>query len=100
MLNLMKVTGPMSIRKIGLDHDITLMTGIEIIPVENISAKSLLFYSRDDNDVKWLNAEYLTNNLADYQLIETHGGHFMWVGEDMEKIKKKRIEFLNTINFN
>ncbi len=99
VMGLMKVTGPMSIRKAGLDHDIKLMTAIERIPVDNIAVKSLLFYSRDDNDVKWLNAEYLTNNLADYELIETHGGHFMWVGEDMEKIKRKRVEFLNTINF-
>ena len=99
VLNLMKVTGPMSIRKAGLDHDVELMTAIENIPVDNINVKSLLFYSRDDNDVKWLNAEYLTSNLADYELIETHGGHFMWVGEDMEKIVRKRIEFLKTINF-
>ncbi len=99
VLNLMRVTGPMSIRKAGLDHDITLMTAIERIPVENIAVKSLLFYSRDDNDVKWLNAEYLTNNLDNYELIETHGGHFMWVGEDMENIERKRVEFLNTINF-
>jgi pimeloyl-ACP methyl ester carboxylesterase len=99
LLNLMKVTGPMSIRKAGLDHDIKLMTAIERIPVDNIAVKSLLFYSKDDNDVKWSNAEYLTNNLADYELIETHGGHFMWVGEDMEKIERKRVEFLKTINF-
>jgi hypothetical protein len=89
----------MSIRKAGLDHDVELMTAIENIPVDNINVKSLLFYSRDDNDVKWSNAEYLTSNLADYELIETHGGHFMWVGEDMEKIERKRVEFLKTINF-
>ena len=99
VVNLMNVTSPMSIRKAGLDHDVELMTSIENIPVDNIHVKTLLFYSRDDNDVKWLNAEYLTSNLADYQLIETHGGHFMWVGEDMEKIKRKRVEFLKSINF-
>jgi len=100
LVNLMKVTGPMSIRKAGLDHDVELMTSIEIIPVDNIHVKSLLIYSRDDNDVKWSNAEYLTSNLADYELVETHGGHFMWIGEDMEKIERKRVEFLKTINFN
>lgn len=99
ILSLMKVTGPMSIRKAGLDHDIELMTAIKKIPVEKINVKSLLFYSRDDNDVKWANAEYLTSNLADYEIIETHGGHFMWVGEDMEMIKKKRVEFLNSVQF-
>lgn len=99
VLNLMKVTGPMSVRKAGLDHDVELMIAIEKIPVDKINVKSLLFYSRDDNDVKWSNAEYLTSNLADYELIETHGGHFMWVGEDMEKIKRKRVEFLKTIKF-
>ena len=99
LMNLMKVTGPMSIRKAGLDHDVELMTAIENIPVDNINVRSLLFYSRDDNDVKWSNAEYLASNLADYELLETHGGHFMWIGEDMEKIEQKRVGFLKTINF-
>jgi hypothetical protein len=61
--------------------------------------KSLLVYSKEDNDVKWLNAEYLKNNLKDFELFETHGGHLMWVGEDMNKIKLKRIEFLKSIDF-
>jgi len=100
IVKLMYVTGPMSIRKAGLNHDVELMTSIEKIPVEDIQVKSLLLYSRDDNDVKWKNAEYLSNNLADHELVETHGGHFMWVGEDMEKIKRKRVEFLETINLN
>jgi pimeloyl-ACP methyl ester carboxylesterase len=99
IMNLIISTSPMSIRKQGLDHDVELMTSIKKIPVDNIHVKSLLIYSRDDNDVKWLNAEYLTSNLKDYELLETHGGHFMWVGEDMDKIKTKRVEFLNSINF-
>jgi len=97
--NLMDTTGPMSLRKLGLNHDIELLVSLEKIPVDKINAKSLLVYSRDDNDVKWLNAEYLVNNLKNFELLETHGGHFMWVGEDMEKIKNKRIEFLKSINF-
>ncbi len=99
MMKLMDTTVPMSIRKLGLNHDIELLFSIEQIPVDNISAKSLLIYSRDDNDVKWLNAEYLESNLKDFELVETHGGHFMWVGKDMEKIINKRIEFLRSINF-
>jgi len=31
--------------------------------------------------------------------LVTHGGHFMWIGEDMDKIKSKRIEFLKSIKF-
>ena len=97
--NLIKTTVPMSLRRLGLNHDVELLTSIEKIPVDNIKAKSLLIYSKEDNDVKWLNAEYLENNLKDFELLETHGGHFMWVGEDMEKIKSKRIEFLKSIHF-
>jgi len=52
--------------------------------ISNINVKSLLVYSREDNDVKWLNAEYLERNLKDFELMETHGGHFMWIGEDMD----------------
>ncbi|MGB2963566.1 MAG: alpha/beta hydrolase [Anaerolineales bacterium] len=99
IMNLIISTSPMSIRKLGLDHDVELMTSIKKIPVDNIHVKSLLIYSRDDNDVKWLNAEYLTSNLKDYELLETHGGHLMWVGEDMDKIKAKRVGFLKTITF-
>jgi len=99
IMKLMDTTVPMSIRKLGLNHDIELLFSIDKIPVDNINVKSLLIYSRDDNDVKWLNAEYLENNLKDFELLETHGGHFMWVGEDMDKIKNKRIEFLKSINF-
>jgi len=99
LMNFMDTTVPMSIRKLGLNHDIELLLSIEKIPVDNINVKSLLVYSRDDNDVKWLNAEYLESNLKDFELIETHGGHFMWIGEDMDKIKSKRIEFLKSLNF-
>ncbi len=99
LIDFMDTTVPMSLRKLGLNHDIELMTSIENIPVDNINVKSLLVYSKDDNDVKWLNAEYLIANLKDYELLVTHGGHFMWVGEDMDKIKSKRIEFLKLIKF-
>lgn len=99
VMKLMDTTIPMSIRKQGLNHDLELLTSIEKIPVDNITVKSLLVYSKEDNDVKWLNAEYLETNLKDFELLVTHGGHFMWVGEDMDKIKSKRIEFLNSINF-
>lgn len=99
VMDFMNTTVPMSIRKLGLNHDIELLTSIENIPVDNINVKSLLVYSKDDNDVKWLNAEYLIANLKDFELLETHGGHFMWIGEDMDKIKSKRIEFLKSINF-
>jgi len=92
-------TFPMSLRKLGLNHDIELLLSIEKIPVDNINVKSLLIYSKEDNDVKWLNAEYLETNLKDFELLVTHGGHFMWIGEDMNKIKSKRIEFLKSINF-
>jgi len=95
--NLLNSTLPMSIRKLGLNHDIELLTSIKEIPVQNINVKSLLIYSREDNDVKWLNAEYLQTNLKDFELVVTHGGHMMWIGEDMDKIKSKRIEFLKSI---
>jgi len=96
---LVDTTVPMSIRKLGLNHDLELLTSIEKIPVSNINAKSLLIYSKEDNDVKWLNAEYLQANLKDFELLVTHGGHLMWIGEDMDKIKLKRIEFLKSIKF-
>jgi len=96
---LVDTTVPMSIRKLGLNHDLELLTSIEKIPVGNINAKSLLIYSKEDNDVKWLNAEYLQTNLKDFELLVTHGGHLMWIGEDMDKIKLKRIEFLKSIKF-
>ncbi len=99
LIKLMDTTVPMSLRKLGLNHDIELLTSIEKIPVDNINVKSLLVYSKEDNDVKWLNAEYLETNLKDFELLVTHGGHFMWIGEDMDKIKSKRIEFLKSINF-
>ncbi len=99
LIKFMDTTVPMSIRKLGLNHDIELLTSIEKIPVDNINVKSLIVYSKEDNDVKWLNAEYLETNLKDFELLVTHGGHFMWIGEDMEKIKSKRIEFLKSINF-
>jgi pimeloyl-ACP methyl ester carboxylesterase len=92
-------TVPMSLRKLGLKHDVELLTSIEKIPVDNINVKSLLIYSKEDNDVKWINAEYLKTNLKDFELLVTHGGHMMWIGEDMDKIKSKRIEFLKTLKF-
>jgi pimeloyl-ACP methyl ester carboxylesterase len=97
--NLINTTLPMSLRKVGLNHDVELFTSIEKIPVDNIKVKSLLVYSKEDNDVKWLHAEYLEENLKDFEVVVTHGGHMMWVGEDMDKIKSKRIEFLKSIQY-
>ncbi|NVM46671.1 MAG: alpha/beta hydrolase [Candidatus Lokiarchaeota archaeon] len=99
LMKFLDTTLPMSVRKIGLKHDIELLTSIKKIPVDNINVKSLLVYSKEDNDAKWLNAEYLETNLKDFELLVTHGGHVMWIGEDMDKIKSKRIEFLKSINF-
>ncbi len=99
VMKLLDTSAPMSLRKLGMNHDIDLLTSIEKISVENINVKSLLIYSKEDNDVKWLNAEYLKNNLKDFELLVTHGGHLMWIGEDMDKIKSKRIEFIKSINY-
>jgi len=97
--NLLYTTVPMSLRRIGLNHDLELLTSLSEIPVDNIKVKSLLIYSKEDNDVKWVNAEYLQTNLEDFELLVTHGGHLMWIGEDMDKIKSKRIEFLKSMKF-
>ena len=99
IIKFLDTTVPMSTRKLGLNHDIELLTSIEKIPVDNIKAKTFLVYSKEDNDVKWLNAEYLKTNLKDFELLVTHGGHMMWIGEDMDKIKSERIEFLKSIDF-
>ncbi len=99
VIGFLNSTVPMSIRKLGLDHDIELLLSIEKIPTDNINVKSLLIYSKEDNDVKWLNAEYLKTHLKDFELLVTHGGHLMWIGEDMDKIKSRRIEFLQSINY-
>jgi pimeloyl-ACP methyl ester carboxylesterase len=95
--DLVNTTLPLSHRKKGLIHDVNLMEKIDVIPVDQISFPALLIYSRMDNDVKWYHAEYLKNNIPHAELFEAHGGHFMWVGEDMEMIRKKRIEFLDDL---
>jgi pimeloyl-ACP methyl ester carboxylesterase len=63
---LMDSTSPLSIRKLGYLHDVELLTSIVKIPVDNINVKSLLIYSKEDKDVKWLHAEYLMTNLKDF----------------------------------
>jgi surfactin synthase thioesterase subunit len=95
--DLINTTLPLSHRKKGLKHDVRLMEEIDTIPVDRITCPVLLIYSRMDNDVKWHHAEYLKNNIASAELLEVHGGHFIWIGEDMERIQKKRLEFLNDI---
>jgi len=96
---LMDTTLPMSLRKLGLNHDVDLLNSIEKIPVNNIKVKTFMVYSKEDKDVKWSNVEYLEANLKDFDLFVAHGGHLMWIGEDMDKITSKRIEFLKSINF-
>lgn len=95
--DLTNTTLPLSHRKEGLIHDVRLMEKIDVIPVDRISFPTLLIYSRMDNDVKWHHAEYLKNNIPHAEVFEAHGGHFLWVGEDMERIQNKRIEFLNDL---
>jgi pimeloyl-ACP methyl ester carboxylesterase len=77
--------------------NIAFMQRIDTIPVDRITFPTLLIYSRMDHDVKWHHAEYLRDNIPQAELLDVHGGHFMWVGKDMEKIKDKRVEFLNSL---
>ena len=63
-------------RKATFEHNVELAVAIEKFPVYQIAVKSRLFYSKDDNGGKQHNAEYLVNNLHDYEIIETRGGAF------------------------
>lgn len=96
--DLLDSTTPLSIRNPGLQNDLKQYKTLSPMDCSHISCPTLIIHSRQDNDAKWKHAEHTIKSIPHAQLLETFGGHLMWVGPDANCIRSTRIEFLTKLS--
>ena len=86
-------------RKQGAENDIAFGSAIDKLPLDKITAPTLIIHGDADNDVPPRDAEYAHEAIADSQLLwinkASHIG--FWVSEDAYKVQKYTLDWLQRI---
>lgn len=86
---------PYSLRKPGLDNDLTQLERLPNYPLEQISAPTLVLHSPHDNDVPLAHAKFVAETVPQADLVTVDaGGHFIWLTDEAEIAANRRREFL------
>jgi pimeloyl-ACP methyl ester carboxylesterase len=95
MTGLIKSMCPISPRKAGLDNDLEQFARIGRLPLERITAPTLVIHGTNDADVPFHQAEFTANTIPNSELYVVHGGfHILPVSSNADEIAAKRIDFL------
>ena len=85
--------------KRGVDNDVTLGSSIDKLPLDKISAATLIIHGDADNDVPPRDAKYAHESISDSQLLwidkASHIG--FWVAEDAYKVQKYALDWLRNL---
>ncbi|WP_420631326.1 alpha/beta fold hydrolase [Candidatus Leptofilum sp.] len=93
---LIRSTGPMSLRKAGLDNDLAQLANILQLPLAQIPLPTLIIHGRADADVTYDNAQFVAEAVPDAQLVTLpHSGHLIWLSPEWDDAKNQLIQFLN-----
>lgn len=83
----------------GMMSEVEKTKQLPAVNWENISSPVLAVYSTVDKDVSIDHAQRLDEMIPDLKLIYVEaGGHFVWWGEEGEKVIKKTINFFKKHN--
>lgn len=83
----------------GMMSEVEKTKQLPAVNWENISSPVLAVYSTVDKDVSIDHAQRLDEMIPDLKLIYVEaGGHFVWWGEEGEKVIKKTINFFKQHN--
>ncbi len=86
-------------RRQGAENDIALGSAIDKLPLDNITAPTLIIHGDADNDVPPRDAEYAHEVIAGSQLLWiTKASHIgFWVSDDAYKVQKYALDWLYRI---
>lgn len=86
---------PLSLRKAVLGNDLEQTTSLPRYPLEEIVAPTLIIHSPFDKDVPFSHAQFCQQTIGGAELFAVDAcGHFLWFGDEAEKVANKRLMFL------
>ena len=82
-----------------MDSDVALGEAIDRLPLDKISAPTLIIHGDADNDVPPHDAEYAREAIAGSQLLWIDKGSHIgfWVADDAYKVQKYALDWLRKL---
>jgi pimeloyl-ACP methyl ester carboxylesterase len=95
LMGLIKSMSPMSLRDEGLQNDLEQLASINRLPLERITAPTLIFHGTNDADVPFANATHIAETVPDAELYPVEDGfHILQLADQADEVVKKRIGFI------
>ncbi|GJM40745.1 MAG: alpha/beta hydrolase [Ardenticatenaceae bacterium] len=92
---LIRSTGPMSVRKSGLDNDLVQLTAVSHRSLASISIPTLIIHGQNDKDVTPDNAQFVAESVPQAnQITLPHSGHLLWLSPEWPEAQQKLNHFL------
>lgn len=92
---LFQTLNPLSQRRAGLLNDLAQFAQIESLPLDRITAPTLIMHGTHDSDVGFEHSEFAAQSIAGAEFIPVEGGtHLLWIAAQAEELRTRRIEFL------
>jgi len=97
MMGLIKSISPFSLRKKGLENDLTQLARLNHLPLARVKAPVLIFHGRHDAEVCADHPETAFQEIPDSEIFWVPDGmHELSISDHIDAIKKKKTEFLST----
>lgn len=92
---LIRSTGPMSMRKTGLDNDLVQLAAVSPYSLAPIAAPTCIIHGQKDADVPYNHAQFVAQKLFQAQLITLpEAGHLIWLSPEWPAAAQQLIHFL------
>ena len=93
---LIRSTGPMSLRKAGLDNDLVQLANLPHLPLEQITLPTLVMHGQADADVPYRHAQFVAETVPNSQFITLpDAGHLIWLSPEWPTARTQLLSFLN-----
>jgi len=87
---------PLSMRKPGLLNDLDQFEQIDELPLDRIHCPALVIHGTHDSDVGFEHGEFAARSIPNAEFVPVEGGtHVLWVAQQAEELRHRRIEFLS-----
>ncbi len=86
---------PLSVRKAGLDNDLTQFAAIEEYPIERIACPTLVVHGRHDGNVTFDHAEFVAQGVPGARLVVAEScGHLILASEEERGLRETVVDFI------
>mgnify|MGYP006293962513 CR=1 FL=1 len=97
LMGIIKSMSPFSLRKNGLENDLSQLAAIRSLPLARIKAPTLIIHGTADGDVPFHHAEYAASMIPNAELLPvTEGFHILTLSDQSEAIARRRGQMLLT----